>query len=189
MDSKQRYEDALQEAMCQAARYVASDQAFEIAHDVASELLRRFIAQSDAFPNQRAIDGFVRRSVMNRLRNFWRSAERRQATALQYHEERSDVAPEWAVPGSSLETRELRRVIDATIALMPPATRRAFLLIRAQHLSYKEAAAQLSVGTGTVHTHMSRATALLHRAVERYRSGEDTAPRAEETRNNLRIVS
>jgi DNA-directed RNA polymerase specialized sigma24 family protein len=70
--------------------------------------------------------------------------------------------------------------VNATIADMPDTMREVFLLIRRDARSYKDAARRLGITVGTVHTHLSRATARLRDAVQRYRAdGEalDETPR------------
>jgi RNA polymerase sigma-70 factor (ECF subfamily) len=94
------------------------------------------------------------------------------------------MAPSWAGPDARLETRELVRVVDATIADMPDAMRQIYLLVRQDDHSYRDAAAALGIGVGTVHTQLSRANALLRKAINDYRAASptiETAPPDEES--------
>ena len=72
-DAKRLYEDILQRAFRYAERLAPRDQAFEIAHDVAVELLRR--------PPERLSGTMLYLRVTSRLRNLWRASQRRAATA------------------------------------------------------------------------------------------------------------
>src|SRR5262245_51466785 len=77
-DQRQRYSDALILAMQFAERHLAHDQALEVAHDVASEMLR--------IDPARVTGALIYVAVTSRLRNFWRSKQRRAALEGAYHE-------------------------------------------------------------------------------------------------------
>ena len=172
-DPRRQYEEILVRAMRYAERVVPREQAFEIAHDVAVELLRR--------PPERLSGTMLYLRVTSRLRNLWRASQRRAATDRAYLDMRAATAPSWADPASALEAEELAGHIDDALARMPRAMRDAFLLVRDEELSYKETAARLGVSVGTVHTQLSRANVLLRECVKRYRDG---APRAGSTRES-----
>ncbi len=163
-DIRQEYEETLDRAMEHALRHVSWDQAFEIAHDVASDMVRRRVANPTG--------ALIYRAVTYRLRNLWRGTNRRAVAERIYHDERADGPASRAEPSSELETRELRQVIALAIADMPNAMRQAFTLVRQHELSYKEAAARLGVGVGTIHTQLSRASALLRQAIGEYQRAE-----------------
>jgi RNA polymerase sigma-70 factor (ECF subfamily) len=171
VDPRRLYEDALVAAMRCAERYLPRDQALEVAHDVASEMLR--------LPPGRVTGTLIYVAVTSRLRSLWRRKERRAALEGAYHERWSSVTPLWAEPGAEMEIRELQQRIDAALADMPPGMRKVFVLVREEGLSYKEAAARLGVNVGTVHTQLSRANALLRQVVARYRGD---APGADPSR-------
>jgi RNA polymerase sigma factor (sigma-70 family) len=171
------YMDALERAVRHAAVHVSRDEAREIGHHVASAIARRCAEEKEnhdlARPPINELDAFVHRAVLNRLRELWRAKRRRSAVEQTYHNERSAVAPAWTQPGSNLESRELHRIIDAAIAAMPDGRRQVFLRIRRDQRSYKEVAAELGIGVGTVHTHLSRANAALRDAVAEFRGAGD----------------
>ena len=172
------YMDALERAVRHAAVHVSRDEAREIGHHVASAIARRFAEERDggALASQSPIvdvDAFVHRAVLNRLRELWRAKRRRSAAEQADHDERTAVAPAWTQPGSNLESRELHRVIEAAIAAMPETRRAVFLRVRRDQRSYKEVAAELGIGVGTVHTHLSRANAALRDAVADFRGAGD----------------
>jgi RNA polymerase sigma-70 factor (ECF subfamily) len=166
------YIDALERAVRHAAVHVSPDEAREIGHHIASAIAKRY-AEPDGHDLVRDLEAFVHRAVLNRLRELWRASRRRNAVEQTYHSERSAVAPAWTQPGSNLESRELHRVIDAAIAAMPDVRRQVFLRIRRDQRSYKEVAAELGIGVGTVHTHLSRANAVLRDAVAAFRGADD----------------
>ena len=180
------YMDALERAVRHAAVHVSRDEAREIGHHVASAIARRFAEERDggALASQSPIvdvDAFVHRAVLNRLRELWRAKRRRSAAEQAYHDERTAVAPAWTQPGSNLESRELHRVIEAAIAAMPETRRAVFLRVRRDQRSYKEVAAELGIGVGTVHTHLSRANAALRDAVAEFRGADNASVNAPRT--------
>jgi RNA polymerase sigma-70 factor (ECF subfamily) len=169
-DSRRMYEDILVRAMRHAERLVPRDQAFEIAHDVAVELVRH--------PIEDVTGALVFIRVTSRLRNLWRGRDRRAAVDRVYLDQRSTTTPAWAQPDAELEARELRERLEAVVVRMPRAMREVFLLVREQELSYKEAAARLGVGVATVHTQLYRANALLRECVKQYEAGPSGTPPA-----------
>jgi RNA polymerase sigma factor (sigma-70 family) len=171
---KRIYLDALERAMRHAAAHVPREQAREIAHHVATAVARR---PGDPLND---VDAFIHRAVLNRVREIWRAAKRRFAAESSYESERAAIAPGWSQPGSDIESRELQRIVESVIAAMPEMRRQVFLLVRRDQKTYKEVAAQLRVGVGTVHTHLSRANASLREAVAEYRG--DARPSAAQPR-------
>jgi RNA polymerase sigma-70 factor (ECF subfamily) len=165
-DPKRLYEEVLQRAMRYAERLVGREQAFEIAHDVAVEMLRR--------PPERMSGTMLYLRVTSRLRNLWRASQRRAATDRAYIDMRAASTPAWANPAAGVEAEELRVCIRKALDRMPPSMRETFLLVRDEELSYKETAARLGVSVGTVHTQLSRANALLRDCIQRHQAGTGT---------------
>jgi RNA polymerase sigma-70 factor (ECF subfamily) len=159
-EPRRRYEVLVQRAMRYAVRLLPRDQAFEIAHEVAVELL-------DQPPSQ--ISGtIIYLRVTSRVRNAWRSNARRASLDAAWLESRPGSLPSWAQPGAELEAEELHERIRETLVAMPASMRETFLLVREEELSYREAAERLGVSVSTVHTQLSRANALLRKCVEQY---------------------
>lgn len=109
-------------AMHFAERHLHRDQALEIAHDVATEML--------GLPAERVSTSLIYVAVTSRLRNFWRSRERRASAEGAYQQMRSTVTQLWAAPEAELEIRELQERIQAVVAGMPSGMREVFVLIR-----------------------------------------------------------
>jgi RNA polymerase sigma factor (sigma-70 family) len=170
---RRTYDESFATAIEYAARHVARDQAAEIAHEVASSLAR--------LPAEQVSPALIYVAVTNRLRDLWRTSQRRSAAEGAYHDDRAGTAPAWAVPGSLLEVDELHERILGAVRAMPPAMREVFLLVREHGLSYKETAARLGIAVGTVHTQLSRANAVLRECVARYNAGLTDSPRGDHT--------
>jgi RNA polymerase sigma factor (sigma-70 family) len=169
-DARQRYEWLFERAMSHARRLVHGDQAAEVAHEVAVDMLAR--------PVEEISGRLLYIAVVYRLRSLWRSADRRSATERAYIDLRSGGTPAWAQPDSGLLAEELRECIEDTLARMPAGMREAFLLVRDDELSYRDAATRLGVAVGTVHTQVSRANALLRECVRQYHADRPSASRA-----------
>jgi DNA-directed RNA polymerase specialized sigma24 family protein len=152
----------LRQAMVFAERYLSRDESLEIAHDIAVSMLR--------LPPDRVTGTLIYVAVANQIRRRWRSSSRRRAIEGAYHDHWSSVMPSWVEPGADLEIREMQARIASVVAAMPTGMRAVFTLIREEGLSYKDAAARLGVGVGTVHTQLSRATALLRDSITQYQS-------------------
>ena len=161
-DSRTLYENILACAVRHAERFMPASQAFEVAHDIAVEMLRH--------PPQQLSSTLIYLRVTSRLRDLRRNSDRRAALDRSYLDMRSGNVPSWAQPDSGIEAGELRERIDVAIACMSPAVREAFLLVRDDELSYKEAAARLGISVGTVHAQLSQANRLLRECVNRYRA-------------------
>jgi RNA polymerase sigma factor (sigma-70 family) len=159
-----RYEDVVARAMTYALRLLPREEARELAHDVAVELVRS--------PDASALSGpVVYLAVTRRLRNAIRAA-RRRSTREQAYLQSNNGTPAWVRPDADLEARELRDRLRDAVAEMPASMREIFLLLREQEVSYKEVADRLGVSVGTVHTQLSRAAARLRECVRRYEAGE-----------------
>lgn len=98
-DVRRVYEASLTRAMGFAERYLPRDQALEIAHDVASEMLR--------LPRDRVTGTLIYIAVTNRLRRHSRSLQRRAAVEGTWHQQWSNGTPAWAEPGAAIEIGEL----------------------------------------------------------------------------------
>jgi RNA polymerase sigma-70 factor (ECF subfamily) len=169
-DARRAYEDLLVRALRYARRLLPREEAFEIAHDVAVEMLDRPLASQ-------ASGTTVYFAVIGRLRRAWRATDRRAARDRAYLESQSTEGPTWARPDAGLDASELRVRIAEAVARMPDAMRQTFLLVRQDELSYKEAAARLGVRVGTVHAQLSRANAHLRECLAAYRTDAPPAPR------------
>lgn len=166
-DARRSYEQIFGRAVRYARRMLSGDRAVELAHDVTVELLNRPGGEPPSGP-------VLYLAVVRRLRDASRASRRRAAREAAYVESRPGHQPGWAVPGSDLEARELGDRIAQVVARMPRGMRDAFLLVREERLSYREAAERLGVEVGTIHTQLARAGALLRACVQAYHA--DSAP-------------
>jgi RNA polymerase sigma-70 factor, ECF subfamily len=101
----------------------------------------------------------VRRRATSQFR---RAAVRRRAAPLLAFEAsaRADAAAD-----AEFEATELRRRLERALTALPPRTRTAFVLSRAEGLSYAEAASRMAVSPKTIGVHISRALTVLRKAL------------------------
>jgi RNA polymerase sigma-70 factor (ECF subfamily) len=64
-----------------------------------------------------------------------------------------------------LDSKDLEKLIQEVISIMPPQCRRVFLLSREENLSYKEIAKQLNISINTVDQHIRKALRILKNSV------------------------
>ena len=64
-----------------------------------------------------------------------------------------------------LDSKDLEKLIQEVISIMPPQCRRVFLLSREENLSYKDIAKQLNISINTVDQHIRKALRILKNSV------------------------
>ncbi len=62
--------------------------------------------------------------------------------------------------------RGTQRLVDAAVALLTPQQQRVYKLCHVDGLKYEEAAAQLNISAGTVHSHMKVALKVIRTHLE-----------------------
>jgi RNA polymerase sigma-70 factor (ECF subfamily) len=77
---------------------------------------------------------------------------------------------EWHSPFAELEHRDTLRRLEAAMLRLKPKTREIFLAKRLDGMSYAEIAERTGLSVKGVEKHMSKAIAMLDRAMERHRS-------------------
>jgi hypothetical protein len=80
IEARRWYGDAMERAMREASRYLPWDQAREVAHEVASELVRGRAAGRDIPDDPASLDALIYRAVAFRVRDVWRARRRRFIT-------------------------------------------------------------------------------------------------------------
>jgi RNA polymerase sigma factor (sigma-70 family) len=83
--------------------------------------------------------------------------ERRRQTTLAPHESLAEHAEDAPGLDRAYEAKQELAQLQAIIAELPLLTRQCFLLVRAEEMTYAEAAAVLDVSSSTVQKHLSRA--------------------------------
>jgi RNA polymerase sigma factor (sigma-70 family) len=152
--------------------------------------LARWLARNDADAQDvvqdaylrafRFFGGFEGRNARAWLLSIVRNAFYSSLAAREQHEslpEDGDVAAEIAElagpesPETLLIRGDERRLVNEAIAALPPEFREALVLRELEELSYREIAEVTGVPIGTVMSRLSRARALLRRALRAHGAG------------------
>ncbi len=144
----QEAEDAVQEASLRALRYAGA------------------LRGEDARP---WLLGIVRNTCFNMLER-----QRRQAEMLEFDSAEFELArgATEAEPMEQVQQRRLRMQIDAAIRALSPALREVIVLRELEGLAYDEIARIAGLPIGTVMSRLSRARALLRKALSTVSQGE-----------------
>ena len=96
------------------------------------------------------------------MSEFRHAAVRRRAAPLLAQEELGRTVP---AADEEFEAAELRHRLARALAKLPPRTRAAFVLSRAEGLSYADVASRMAISPKTVGVHIGRALASLRRVL------------------------
>jgi len=137
---------------------VGPDAAPDLVQDAFTRLLR-----NEAFDSLECPEAYLTRTARNLLIDRARREARQQAISRLFDEERD--AATCPTQTSQIEAAQLGRACWQALRIMPPRTRRIFLMHRLRHLTYKQIAGQLGVSNKTVKYHMARALARCRQAL------------------------
>ncbi len=109
-----------------------------------------------------SLKAYLRKSVVNRAIDTWRSGKRMQIVQDHpLHEQ-----PNQEVSGQqNLEHNELQIAINKAIDSLPERCRQVFLLSRFENMSHKEISESLDISTKTIENHMTKALRTIRRAI------------------------
>jgi RNA polymerase sigma-70 factor (ECF subfamily) len=130
-------------------------QNIDLAADLTQETFVRYAQQrgSDSILEERS---YLFRTANNLAIDHIRM-ERRQQTTPSPHDALAEVAEEVPAIDRAYEAKQALAQLQQIIGELPLLTRQAFLLVRAEGMTYGEAAAALQVSPSTVQKHLSRA--------------------------------
>jgi RNA polymerase sigma-70 factor (sigma-E family) len=154
------YMEARQPSLLRTAYLLAGDR--HTAEDLVQVAFAKLYLSWDKVRDQEALDGYVRRILVNEHNSLWRRAWKRR-------EQSSDEVPEHGRHDAYDEGSDLWAVIQT----LPRRTRAVIVLRYYEELSEAEIAEALGITRGTVKSQASRGLALL-------RERTTTTPREEE---------
>jgi RNA polymerase sigma-70 factor (ECF subfamily) len=166
-----------------AARIVSGDDADDVVQQVVMDCLIR-MREHRWKVSREHLTGVVRRMVLWRAIDGWRTRGRRRARETEHARELSEGTHAWMSPDLMHEDRELRDLQEQTLGAIPRVCRRAYVMVRLEDLSYEEAAERLGVSPRTVKSHVARAQRRFREELERlgiqapYRNGRAAAKRS-----------
>lgn len=158
------YMTARQHALLRTAYLLTGDRAS--AEDLLQTAFAKLYLSWDRVREREALDGYVRRIMVNERNSLWRRAWKRR-------EHSTDIVPEAVVTDEYDDGQrgEMWRFVQT----LPPRQRAVIVLRYYEQLSEAEIADMLGVSTGTVKSQASRALAGL-----RQRAPRSLDPREEE---------
>jgi RNA polymerase sigma-70 factor (ECF subfamily) len=131
----------------------------DLMDDVLQEAYLRAFRALPSLRGHEAVGSWMYRIVYNASMDQLRKRKRTPQVALEDVPDRPDPAPD---PG---EVAAGRRDLAAALATLPAQMRAAVLLVDAEGLSYEEAGAIIGIPPGTIASRLSRARAVLRRAL------------------------
>lgn len=144
------YLHARQGALLRTAYLLTGDR--HQAEDVLQTALAKLYLSWDKVREREALDGYVRRILVNETTSLWRRPFKRRERA-------TDVLPEGGVEPAYDEGQ--RAAVWAVVSTLPPKARAVVVLRYYEGLTEAETAEVLGVSVGTVKSQGSRAMALL----------------------------
>jgi RNA polymerase sigma-70 factor (family 1) len=142
-----------------AFRMVGSREvAEELVHDVFLSIWTRRTTWGPG-----SVRGYLFRAVQNRASNAMRHA--RVERAFVDHQQSLGEGPVAPAADRTVIEQEMREVLDAAVAKLPPRMRAVFVLRYSERLTFAEIGERLGVAAKTAENHMGRAVALLRAAL------------------------
>jgi RNA polymerase sigma factor (sigma-70 family) len=135
-----------------AEKLMSADAAEDIAQDVVLECLTRM--REGKWRIRRSLPALVRKMVRRRLTDHLRGQESRVTHEEEHVRERTESIHAWMSPELALQERELERFHEETLASLPRACRRAYVMVREEGTPYGVAADRLGVSRAAVNSHV-----------------------------------
>jgi RNA polymerase sigma factor (sigma-70 family) len=157
-----------------ARRLVARHSADDVAHDVVLDCLVRL--RTGQWRVGTTLEQLVGGMVRNKSLDARRRAAHRRALGPQYGAERDEAPPSWMQPDALLEERENEIRLRRALGELPAQCRAAFVLVRTEEATYREAAKQLGISVGLLAKHVRNAERHLAARLLGRRGWNDTPP-------------
>jgi len=122
-----------------------------VAEDIASEIMWKMWNLGSDLMSVASIESYLTRAIKNKCLNYLRV----QQALLVGHDELANYASsDYPSPEDALISNEKIRHIKQAIEALPPKTQQAFILVKDENHSYKEAANIMGISTKTVDRHI-----------------------------------
>lgn len=138
--------------------------------DIAQEVFLKVFTRIHAFDERSKFYTWLYRVAVNAAKDHVKKRSRRPAVAL---EEDDAIPADGDSPWAHASIAEVRRMVRAEIAALPPRYREVLALRELEGMTYNEIAEVLQLSIGTVESRLHRARAKLKRRLERHVSGQD----------------
>lgn len=122
----------------------------DIAQDISCQILWKIWNLQERLIAIESLVPYMLRAIKNRCLNQIRN----KSFEYSLHDIANDSFVDDISPESLLISKEKIAEIEQAIALLPAKTKQAFLLVKDQQLSYKEAATKMGIAVNTVDRHI-----------------------------------
>ena len=137
----------------------------DVAQDIVLDCLIKMRAgEWDVVPT--AVDSYVFRAVQLKAVDFIRRRQRRRIRELEHGRELNEGTHAWMRPDIAREDRALHVFYTCTLESLPPACRRAYVMVREQGMTYDNAARALGVSRSAVSANIVRAQRAFRRELQ-----------------------
>lgn len=150
-----------------ASHLGGADFADDLAQDVVLECLVKVRTRSGRL-TARTLNAFVRQVVRRRWLDSLRLAHRRATREQEHSRETTNGTRLWMSPELTLVDAELARFREHTLASLPSACRRSYLMVREEDASYQLTADLLGVSRATVNAHVVAAQRKFREGLPQY---------------------
>ncbi|HEY5218544.1 MAG TPA: sigma-70 family RNA polymerase sigma factor [Gemmatimonadaceae bacterium] len=151
-------------ARAHAREILPSDDADDLAQDMALSILQRLHAGHPIGKAREAGD-LLPTIVKRRALDALRQRERREERDTQYARDYEETGRGVVCPDAEFEEGEWAALRERVLAELPEAVRRAYVLVREEHATYRCAAEELAVSQSSVRWSVSRAQRQLRRGL------------------------
>ncbi len=137
----------------------------DTAEEIVQNLFYKLWEKKEMLVIRSSIRSYLYKSVYNNAMMLIREKNVRKTTNTL--PENSEMFPGHR-PDEQLETKELDRVVESTLAAMPKKVRKIFEMSRYEGLKYKEIADKLLISIKTVEANMGKALKLFRENLKEY---------------------
>lgn len=130
----------------------------DCAQEVAQEVMLAFWQKGDGLREIRNVEAFLKTLSKRRTIDALRKLQRARAVKRNLKEQWQESSEETE---ERVLLREVRRLLEEGIDLLPPQQQKVYQLCHQEGLKYEEAARQLDIAPGTVQSHMKHALRFL----------------------------
>ena len=148
-----------------ARETLPSDEAEDLAHDIALNILERMHA-GRAIGDEPEAGGLLRTMVKCRAIDRLRQRQRREERDAEYARCHEEMGRGLASPDAELAEAELAEFRERILGELPEAVRRAYVMVREEHATYQRVADELAVSQSSVQLYVSRAQWRFRRGLE-----------------------
>jgi len=159
-----------------ARETLPSDDAEDLAHDIALSILERLHA-GRAIGDEPEAGGLLRTMVKCRAIDRLRQRRRREERDAEYARCHEEIGRGLPTPDAELAEAELAEFRERILGELPEAVRRAYVMVREEHATYRRVAEELAVSRSSVQLYVSRAQWRFERGLEALGISVDLAAR------------